>query len=229
MADLLMIRYENVTLRAGDRDILRNVSFHVAQGEKVALAGESGSGKTSLLLSLVGGFHPVGGNVLFNGGEVSAATVQRIRAEVAFVGQEPVMGAESVRDALLLPFSFKAHRGAQPADEALISALTAVRLDPDMLSRSCDVISGGEKQRIALARASLLGKRVFLLDEVTSSLDPESKSAVFELLSKPVLTVFSVSHDLDWIRRCDRLLELVNGGVVERRQMLNNVTEVSDV
>ncbi len=212
---MAMIEYKNVNLYAGGRELLRDVSFSVQKRESVVLTGASGSGKTSLLLSLMGGFPIRSGTILYNGESVDAGSVRRVRGDVAFVGQEPVMGGDTVRDALLLPFTFKAHRGAIPEDLELARVLGLLHLNERILARSCDLISGGEKQRIALARAVLLGKKVFLLDEVTSSLDPKSKGAVFELLADPHMTILSVSHDPDWVGRCDRSIDIIDGSVVE--------------
>lgn len=125
------------------------------------------------------------------------------------------MGAESVREALLLPFQFKSHRDHKPAEARLREVLERLRLPEDILSRNSNRISGGEKQRIALARGLLLGKRLYLLDEVTSALDEESKRAVFDVFSDPSLTVLSVAHDPEWLERCDIVFELDAGRLTE--------------
>ena len=116
---------------------------------------------------------------------------------------------------MLLPFKFKAHREAYPSDSQLIEALHRLKLDPSIFKQECSRISGGEKQRIALARGLLLGKSLYLLDEVTSALDIESKSAVFEVFSDPQLTVLSIAHDSDWLKRCSTILELDAGQLVK--------------
>ncbi len=125
------------------------------------------------------------------------------------------MGGDTVREALQLPFRFKAHRDRQPSESQLIETLDALHLPADILNQPCNRVSGGEKQRIALARAMLLGKRLYLLDEVTSALDGQSKQAVFEMLADPGLTVLSVAHDADWIARCGIIYELDNGCLIK--------------
>ena len=95
--------------------------------------------------------------------------------------------------------------------------LTRLQLPASILEQSSHRVSGGEKQRIALARGLLLGKTVYLLDEVTSALDQISKQAVFAIFTDPTLTVLSVAHDPDWIANCDLVLTLDAGRLVDHR------------
>ncbi len=131
------------------------------------------------------------------------------------------MGAENVRDALLLPFQFKTHHENRPTDQQLIEVLQRLHLPADILGQESSRISGGEKQRIALARGLLLGKKVYLLDEVTSALDAESKQAVFDVFSDPDLTVLSVAHDPEWLVRCGIVIELEAGRLIEIKRHEN--------
>jgi putative ABC transport system ATP-binding protein len=126
-----------------------------------------------------------------------------------------MLGAESVREALLLPFQFKTHRDHLPTEAQLIDVLHRLQLPSDILSRESSRISGGEKQRIALARGLLLGKKLYLLDEVTSALDAQSKQVVFEVFSDPDLTVLSVAHDSEWLERCGIVFELEAGRLTQ--------------
>jgi len=208
-----MIRFEDVKIIRGDRELLSDVNFEVKDSEKVAISGASGAGKTSLLMALVGAYPVAGGTIRFRGQTVSPATVLAVRQSVAFIGQEPALGAETVREALLLPFSFRANRGALPSADAVSDVLSQVQLPEGILGKRCGVVSGGEKQRIAVARALLLGKRVFLADEVTSALDGVSKRAVMDVLSQPHFTVLTVTHDPEWFSRCSRRL-VIDGGTL---------------
>ena len=210
-----IIRFDHVSVIAREKTLLSNVSFALYPGEKAALCGKSGSGKSSVLKTLLG-LHPINhGMVYFQEQPLTPISVQAVRSCAAYIGQEPVLGADTVREALLLPFQFKAHRGHKPTDAQLIAVLQRLQLPAALLRQDSNRISGGEKQRIALARGLLLGKSVYLLDEVTSALDAESKQAVFEVFSDPQLTVLSVAHDPEWLARCTVIFELDAGRLAQ--------------
>jgi putative ABC transport system ATP-binding protein len=211
-----MIRFENISVQIQDRLILQQVSFDIAQGDKAIFFGPSGSGKTTLLMCLIGGAVPTAGTVLFDNEPLTAPTLPHLRQKVAFIGQEPILGAAGVREALLLPFSFRANRARLPSEERVRQVLESLLLPPDILEKQTTVISGGEKQRLALARALLLGKNVFVLDEVTSALDPQSRRAVMALFRQPDSTLISVSHDPEWLKLCTRFFRVEEGRVTEQ-------------
>ncbi|MCF7816278.1 MAG: ATP-binding cassette domain-containing protein [Kiritimatiellales bacterium] len=211
-----MIIYDNISIRIHRQELFKKVSIHLAAGDKFVLCGASGSGKSSLLKCTVGALPISEGSIHVAGMELSASTVSEIRARVAFIGQEPVLGAATVREAVLLPFSFKTHRHHSP-DEARIQELAGrLHLPMDILAKPCARISGGEKQRIALLRALLLDKTIFLADEVTSALDPESKQAVMAELFRPEITLLSVSHDPEWVGACNHIVEVADGQLKEK-------------
>ena len=188
-----LIRFDQVSVAAHKKSILSNISFALFPGEKAALCGKSGSGKSSVLRTLLG-LHPLTmGTVYFQEQPLTSITVHTIRSCTAYIGQEPMLGAENVRDALLLPFQFKTNRDHKPTEAQLVEALQRLHLPADILNQQSSRISGGEKQRIALARGLLLGKKLYLLEEVTSALDATSKQDVVDAFSDPQLTVLSVA------------------------------------
>ena len=210
-----MIRFENITLQVQQQTLLKSTGLLVHSGDKVVVRGPSGCGKSSLLKAAVGALPLKSGSVTVDGTVLSADTVAQIRRRIGFIGQEPVLGAEQVRDALLLPFTFKTHREKMPPVDLIHSTLERLRLKPDILDSESLRISGGEKQRIAIARALLLNKSIFIADEITSALDPESKQAVLHELFRPEITILSVSHDDDWISACSRTLNIENQRIME--------------
>lgn len=210
-----MIEFDAVSLVRGGQTLLKDASFRIRPGEKVVLTGPSGCGKSTVLAALMGMFAPASGRILFEGKVLSPATVRGIRRKIALVGQEPILGAESVREALLLPFEYKARREQRPHEDALLDAVLRTGLPPDILDKRSSILSGGEKQRAIVARALLLGNRVFLCDEASSALDPVSKKAVMRILFTPEQTLLSVSHDPDWIARCHRVLAIRDRRIVE--------------
>lgn len=218
---LPVIRFDHVSVTAHKKTIISDISFAVFPGEKAGLCGKSGSGKSSVLKTLLGLYPIILGTVYFQENPLTPASVRTIRSCAAYIGQEPILGADSVRDALLLPFQFKIHREHRPTEAQLIEVLQRLQLPADILRQKSNRISGGEKQRIALARGLLLGKRIYLLDEVTSALDKESKQAVFNVVSDPNLTVLSITHDPAWLERCDLIFELDAGRLTQVKRHEN--------
>ncbi len=209
-----MIRFTDISLSIQGQNLLEQTGLLVSPGDKVVIRGPSGCGKSSLLKTVIGAL-PFSGRLSVNGVELQAKTAAEIRSRIAFIDQEPALGAERVREALFLPFTYKAHQHRRPNEELVHQTLKQLRLDPRILSSESKRISGGEKQRIAIARALLLGKTIFIADEITSALDPESKQAVMDELFRPEVTILSVSHDPDWILACSRTVEFQNRKLTE--------------
>jgi putative ABC transport system ATP-binding protein len=212
-----LIQFDRVGVAIRGKAILASISFALNGGDKAVFRGKSGAGKSTVLKTLLGLYALSDGSVYFQGKPLDKAVIAEVRRCAAYIGQEPVLGAETVREALLLPFQFKAHSGSKPSESKLIGALHTLHLPEAILNQDCSRVSGGEKQRIALARGLLLGKSLYLLDEVTSALDTESKQAVFDVFADPRLTVLSVAHDPDWTHLCGRVFDLEAGRMLAEK------------
>jgi len=209
-----LIRFKNVSLQLNHRPILANINLTIHSSAKIAVVGKSGSGKSSLLNLIVGRYIPTSGEIYFKQKLLTRHTISEVRSSIAFIGQEPVLGAENVREALLLPFKFSLNKQLFPTQSAIDNILEILLLPSDILDQKTDDISGGEKQRLAIARALLLKKTIFLLDEITSALDKLAKKAVLELFCKEDnFTILTVTHDSEWQESCEQMLEIEAGEI----------------
>ncbi len=213
-----LLKINNLTIKDEDRSILHNLTFSIEKGERVVLIGPSGAGKTSILLSILGYHTPAEGSITFNGEFVGGKGIALIRSQISYISQEPITGAPTFGESILLPFSFKQNKKNTPNRETIEKVLKKLNFDFSVMQQPSSKLSGGEKQRMAIARTLLLGKKFFLLDEITSALDEKNKEIVMELLTIEENTILSVSHDKDWIKRCTRTIEIQEGTVFSDSQ-----------
>ncbi|OLQ72870.1 ABC transporter [Photobacterium proteolyticum] len=171
------------------------------KGDHLAISGPSGCGKTSLLQVLAGLRPASTGSFKWQGKLVDAESLSWWRQQFCYLPQQPVMGAETIGEVLLLPWCLKAMKSPLPDEQQCLAALTKVSLSHP-LTKMASQLSGGEKQRLAIARALLMSRPVWLLDEPTSALDPATRDKVIAVLSEQSLTMVSVSHDPAWLQAC---------------------------
>jgi subfamily B ATP-binding cassette protein MsbA len=200
--------------------VLDNVSFEVRAGERVALVGSSGAGKTSLV-SLVPRLYDVSkGRIVIDGRDVRDYTLQALRSAIAIVQQDSFVFSGTIRDNIAY--------GRPTASEAEIIAAAKNAYAHEFIGRfesGYDTrlgergvnLSGGQRQRISIARALLKDPRILILDEATNSLDAESEAIVQEALERLMQgrTSFVIAHRLNTIRNADRILVLEHGRIVE--------------
>jgi putative ABC transport system ATP-binding protein len=205
---------DDVSLVIDGRRILDHVDEHLHDGVATAIAGPSGSGKSTLLRLLNRLAEPTSGRVLFRGTDVRDLDVLALRRRAVLVPQRATPLTEAVADEV---------RVAAPhlTDPEVRSLLSRVALDPDeVLGRTPSSLSGGELQRLCLARALAVGPEVLLLDEPTSALDPRSADAVDEVIRSLVasgLAVVLVSHDVTRAGRVADDVRVLHDGRVTAR------------
>jgi putative ABC transport system ATP-binding protein len=186
----------------------------VRAGDCYSITGPSGSGKSALLRLLNRFEDPIQGEIRFRGAPVQSYDPLELRRRIALVLQQPVMFHGTVRENLL-----RRPGGEQLSEAALVQALEEVGLDRAFLDRNAMEVSGGEKQRISIARSLLGEPDIILLDEPTSALDPRSLHLVADLIGQlnrvRGLTVIIVTHQPEMIHRLGgRVLFLDKGHII---------------
>ena len=216
-----MITGEDVTVSLGGKRVLAEASFDVAEGTFVAVCGPNGAGKTTLLRTVNGVLAPDSGRVVVDGEDVTAQSTKRLARRVATVPQDTSLAFEfPVREVVAMGRT--AHRGrferSTPADrEAVDRALERAQV-AEFADRSVGAVSGGERQRVLLARALAQETPVLLLDEPTASLDINHQIRTLSLVRSLVdegKTALAAIHDLDLAARfCDALVVVADGRVL---------------
>lgn len=221
-----LVEADAVAQRYAGRDVLRGVSFRLAAGESLGIIGESGAGKSTLARLLMALERPSQGHVRWSGDDVNtmpAATLRARRARVQMVFQDPYSSLDprwrvgrSITEPLhLLPMS------AAERQQRLQEVLAAVQLDADAAERFPHQFSGGQRQRLAIARALATRPALIVADEPLSALDVSVQAQILVLLRdlqrREGISLVMVSHDLPAVEvLCDHALVLRHGEVVEQ-------------
>ena len=196
-----IIHFNNVSFSyPGDRLIFRNLSLGITPGTFYHVKGPSGTGKSTFLRLIIRLEDPTQGRILFNRTPLPEIYPPYLRRSILYLPQIPVAMDGSVRDFLLLPFMFKANRDLEkPDDSRLMEQLKTFLLDDIHLDDHAQTLSTGQLQRLSFIRGLLLSPAVLLLDEPTSSLDPQSAGIVRSHIEKlgvtSGLTILMVSHE----------------------------------
>ncbi len=216
------IRFENVDFSyQADRQILYQVDFSVAPGEKVAVVGHSGAGKSTLSRLLFRFYDVTGGRVLVDGQDVREVGQESLRRVMGIVPQDSVLFNDSIRYNLSYG---RPEAGQQEIEEA--AGMAHIRDFIESLPQGYETVvgerglklSGGEKQRIAIARAILKKPRILVFDEATSSLDSHTEQAIQETLREVAEnhTTLVIAHRLSTVVDADRILVMSEGRIVEQ-------------
>jgi ATP-binding cassette subfamily B protein len=216
------IRYEHVTFgyEAG-RPAIRDVSLEAKPGQVLAIVGETGAGKTTLVNLLVRFYDPWSGRITIGGDDIRDMRHQSLRSQIGLVLQDPFIFPMLIRDNI-------AYGRPDASLEDIVTAAKAANAhdfitrlphgyDTEVGERGA-TLSGGEKQRLSIARAFLKDAPVLILDEPTSALDARTESLLLDALDRLMSgrITFVIAHRLSTIRRADQILALHRGEVVER-------------
>lgn len=213
--------FQDVSFHYDDsKEILYKFSLSVKSGETVALVGESGAGKTTILNLLIGFIKPVGGHIYLDGNDLENINLRSYRDFVAVVPQNTILFSGSIRDNITYGMP-------DVTEEQLMKAIQSANLMdfiqelPDglntMIGENGGKLSGGQRQRLAIARALVRNPKVIIFDEATSALDSTSEKQIQTAIENmaSTRTTFIVAHRLSTIRNADKIAVIGHGGCTE--------------
>lgn len=206
--------------KAKEESVIKNLSFRVTPGEKVALIGPSGGGKSTLTKLILRLFDISKGHILIDGQDISKVNQDSLRKQIALVPQDPILFHRTLRENI--------RYGSQSASNEEIIAASKMAHCHEFIGKlphGYDThvgergikLSGGQRQRVAIARAILSQAKILILDEATSSLDSESEKLIQDALKNLIKnkTTFIIAHRLSTIMNVDRIFVLENGHIIE--------------
>ncbi|MDX8336051.1 ABC transporter ATP-binding protein [Candidatus Cetobacterium colombiensis] len=190
-----MIIFKNIDLKFNDKTVLKNFNLTIEEGEKVLIAGVSGKGKTTLLKILLGFTLPSSGSVFVDDLEINEKNIDKIRSKIGYMPQSTPFFNMNVEKLIHTILNYKQNSNITLDTNKLINTLKEFNLDVGILSKDISQLSGGEKQRLAFVITILLDRKIWVLDEITSSLDQDMKEKVTEYILNSNKTIILVSHD----------------------------------
>ncbi|HLT24279.1 MAG TPA: ABC transporter ATP-binding protein [Ignavibacteria bacterium] len=202
-------------------EILKGISFKVKQGEKIALLGPTGSGKSTIISLLMRFFEPSKGEILLGGVNLNNYSKEYLRKRVGVVLQKPFLFSTTLKDNI-------AYSSSETRIDEVMEAAKAASIHniiEDIFPQSYDTVvgekgvtlSGGQKQRVTIARTLLKNPDIFILDDSTSSIDTETEFEIQKALEKQMKgkTTFIIAHRITSIQDCDRIIVLDKGNIVD--------------
>lgn len=224
VSELTNLAFEGVTFqhRSASTPAVVDISFSARRGETIAFVGPSGSGKTTLIKLLVGLYQPAGGQILYNGVPAAAVDLDSVRQRVGLVSQDPQLFSGSIRENLLFvrpgATDEECRDALRKAACDRLLARAGGRLDT-VIGESGVKVSGGEKQRLSIARALLRRPHLLIFDEATSALDSLTEesisSTVREVAAAGECVTILIAHRLSTTMHADRIYVLERGRIVE--------------
>ncbi len=220
------INFIDTSLQIKDNEILKDLNFSIKQGERVAIVGKTGAGKSSILTLLFGFRTPSSGKILINSKDITNIDISSFRDKISYVNQASGIFNMSIKDNILYGLEFDESRyniAIKSAHCEFIENLP--QKDNFLVGENGKRLSGGQRQRLALARALYKDAQLFILDEATSALDANTENLIQDSLNiiMQSKTTLIIAHRLQTIQQADRVIVLSNGKIVA----IGNYDEVS--
>lgn len=216
-----VIRFENVSFSYDStQEVLKGISFEVKEGEKIAIVGPSGGGKSTIFKLLLGFYPHYDGNIYVLGKEIRSYTLEELRNLISYMPQDVYLFNTSVYENIRYG-NLRAKDGEITEALKRSNSYDFVIKLPDGLSTKVGergvFLSGGQRQRLSIARAILKNSPILLLDEATSSLDSESENLVIQALNNLIKdkTALIIAHRLSTVKDVDRIIVIDGGKIVE--------------
>lgn len=205
-----MISFKDVEIAFNGKAVISGFNLEVKNGGHVVLTGPSGSGKSSLLKTVTGIVTPSKGTIKCDGKVLSEDTITEFRKKICYISQKISFDPqETVDEFMMFPFTFKANKELKPQNREVEDITKVFSLNYDEIkSKLMSELSGGQTQRLAIARGLLLKRDIYLLDEATTGLDKNNRAALIEYFKKSGVTILSVSHDPEWIGAFDNTVDV---------------------
>lgn len=207
-----MLQIENASVAYGNNILFSGFNLQLKQGEIASISGPSGCGKTSLLNAILGFIPLREGRITLNGTLLEKGSIDAIRRQIAWIPQELALPLEWVKDMVQLPFSLKANRGTPFSESRLFACFEDLGMEQELYYKRVNEISGGQRQRMMIAVASMISKPLIIIDEPTSALDSGSTEKVLSFFRRQAdkgNAILTVSHDKGFSNGCDQHIIMV--------------------
>jgi len=224
ISNLQTLTFENVSFKhqSATTNALNGISFQMKLGETIAFVGPSGSGKTTLVKLLVGLYQPRSGRILYNGHASTTIDLENLRERIGFVTQDTQLFSGTIRENLLFVNPRASDAECMEVLQKAACHMLLARADKGLdtvIGEGGVKVSGGEKQRLSIARALLRRPNLLVFDEATSSLDSlteeEISSTIRDISLRHEMLTILIAHRLSTVLHADRIYVLERGGIVE--------------
>jgi ABC-type multidrug transport system fused ATPase/permease subunit len=214
------LRFDHVSFAYDPpHDVIRDFDLVAKPGETIAIVGENGSGKSTVIKLLLRFYDPTEGAVTFDGVDLRDAKLKSLRGQIGYMPQEVILFNDTIRNNIAFGHEGATDEHVEAAAKAALAHDFIVAELPDgydtVVGEGGMKLSGGQRQRLALARAMIRDPRILILDEPTSSMDADVEHRLHDRLAEFTKgrTVILIAHRFGVLRRCDRIVALANGRI----------------